>query len=182
MRTFSEICVVTVNPFRGTTTLDKNGLPSVILICDAGKMPNRNVLAGTVAQQQGLEIGKTYVVQVRETGVDKVFGPAFAFTRIGEALSPVEAIDAIQKVGPAEILVVDRPEGFEKVYHRKGDAVESLQTKRIKEGQFIPSTGRRSYSHETASAVKPGSTWTGATDEQKNLKEEDLHKKEHHKK
>jgi hypothetical protein len=156
MRQFSEMIVVTVTPYSGTTTADKNGLMPVMLQCMAGKMPNRNVLSGTVAERSGFHVGKTYLAQVREQGKDKVFGPAFTFVNMGE-LTPVDAVKACKDIGPPEILNVERPEGFEKVYERKGDAVESLITKRIQDGNFEPVI-KRSYSHETAREVKEGST------------------------
>ena len=170
MKQFSEVIVVTVTTYSGTTTPDKNGLMPVMLQCMAGKMPNRNVLSGTVADRAGFEVGKTYLVQIREQGRDKVFGPTFSFTKMSE-LKGVEIVDAVKKLGPAEILVVDRPEGFEDAYERKGDAVESNITKRVKEGQFEP-TIKRSYSHETAKEIKEGTSTENTSD----LTENDLKK------
>lgn len=174
MKTFNEMIVVTVTPYSGTTTPDKNGLMPVMLQCIAGKMPNRNVLAGTVAERAGFEVGKTYLVQVREQGEDKVFGKAYSFVKVSE-LDGLQAVDAAKKIGPAEIFTVERPEGFEEAYERKGDAVESLQTKRIREGQFIP-VNRTSHDHKTASDIKEGSTITDANKFQR-LKDKDLEKK-----
>ena len=170
MKRFNEMIVVTATTFSGTTTPDKNGLMPIMLQCMAGKMPNRNVLSGTIAERAGFEVGKTYLVQIRESGVDKVFGPAFNFIKVSE-LSGLEVIDAVKKLGAAEILSVDRPDGFEEAYHRKGNAVEGLQTKRIKQGDFIPNN-KRSYSHDTASSIKDGSSVTN--DENQNLHESDL--------
>lgn len=156
MKTFSETIVVTVTPYSGTTTPDKNGQLPVMLQCMAGKMPNRNVLSGTVAERSGFEVGKTYLAQVREQGYDKVFGTAFTFVKMSE-LNGVEIVDAVKKLGPPEIFNVERPEGFEEAYERKGDAVESLVTKRIKDGNFEP-VMKRDYSHKTAKEVKDGSS------------------------
>lgn len=161
MKSFNETIVVTVTPFSGTTTADKNGLMPVMLQCMAGKMPNRNVLSGTVAERGGFEMGKTYLVQVREQGKDKFFGSAFTFIKMSE-LKGIEIVDAIKKIGEPNILSVEKPEEFEGNYQRKGDAVESLQTKRIKEGQFIPSI-KRNFEHETATKIVEGSTIKDAT-------------------
>lgn len=172
MKSFNQMIVVTITQYNGTTTPDKNGLMPVMLQCMAGKMPNRNVLSGTVAERAGFEIGKTYLAQVREQGFDKVFGSQFQFVKMDE-LKGIEIVKAVKEIGPAEILNVERPEGFEEVYERKGDAVESNVTKRIKEGQFIPST-RKSYNHETAKAIVDGSSVTD--DKNQNLTEQSLNK------
>lgn len=169
MKQFSEVIVVTITPFNGTTTQDKNGLLPVMLQCIAGKMPNRNVLSGTLAERAGFEIGKTYLAQVREQGIDITFGPAFTFTKVSE-LKGVEIVDAIRKIGNPEILNVERPEGFEETYTRKGNAVESLQTKRIKSGEFKPSI-KHSFSNETAKEVINGSS---TKDTNVNFSKEDL--------
>lgn len=65
-------------------------------------------------------------------------------------------------------------EGFEQAYERKGDAVESLKTRRIKEGLYEPALHNVSVEHETAKEVIQGTTITEASDMQKNLTPEDL--------
>jgi len=165
--------VVTVTPFSGTTTPDKNQVPSIMLQCIAGKMPNRNVLAGTLGERLGIEVGKTYLMQVRERGYDQVFGRDFQWIKVDE-LHGVDILNACNVLGPPEIIVIPRPAGFEDAYQRKGNAVESQTTKRIQEGLYIPVI-QRDYSHKTAAEVKLGTTIQDATDDQ-NLTPEDLDK------
>lgn len=152
--------VVTVTPFSGTTTPDKNNNMPVMLQCIAGKMPNRNVLSGTVAGRLGIEIGKSYLMQVRETGFDKFYGADFTFIRVKELITAKDVIDACESLGKPQIINIPRPEGFEKVYERKGDVVEGLRTKRAKAGEYEFALNR-DVSHETAREIKTGTSNEG---------------------
>jgi hypothetical protein len=169
---FNETIVVSVTPFSGTTTPDKNGERSVMLQCLAGRMPNRNVLSGTVASRMGIEVGKTYLMNVRESGFDKQFGADFTFTKIKELEAGLDIAKTIKELGPAEILTIARPEGYEKTYQRKGDAVEGLRTKRIKEGLYEPVTAS-SYEHSTAKDIIEGSSASGEKNPNQGLSPED---------
>jgi len=155
----NTMIVASVTAFSGTTTPDKNGSAPVMLQCIAGLMPNRNVLAGTVAQRAGFEIGKTYLVNVRETGFDEIFGPDYTFIKIMELKSGLDIVQSAMQLGEARIMYVQRPEGFEQHYQRKGDAVESNRTVRIKQGLYHPAipttTGQ---GHQTAREVRPGTS------------------------
>lgn len=154
----ARLIAVTVTAFSGTTTADKNGKMPVMLQLLAGKMPNRQVMAGTVAERNGFEIGKSYLVQVRLRGVDDEFGDDFNWLKTKE-LSALEIIDCVDKLGVPEVIEVPRPEGFEEKYQRKGDAVEGIQTIREKEGLYhrvgSSSTVR---DHRTAREVKAGTS------------------------
>lgn len=154
---FNEMIVATVTAFSGTTDTDKNGKSPVMLQCIAGRMPNRNVLSGTVAERSGFVVGNTYLVQVRESGYDEEFGLDFNFLKLKE-LDGLEIIEAKLKLGQPEIFTVTRPEGFEDNYERKTNAVEGLRTKRIREGSYKPSYPRTSTDHETAKEVVNGSS------------------------
>lgn len=159
----NTIIVVAVTNFSGTTTPDKNGEMAVMLQCIAGTMPNRNVLSGTVAKNSGFEVGKTYLVNVREAGYDKVFGTDYQFVKVAELESGTDIVKACREIGEPKILVVDKPEGFEKNYQRKGDAVEGERTRRIREGLYEPalstfSANARGQLHETAAEVKEGTS------------------------
>lgn len=155
----NTMIVASVTAFSGTTTPDKNGSAPVMLQCIAGQMPNRNVLAGTVAQRAGFEIGKTYLVNVRETGYDEVFGPDYTFIKIMELKSGLDIVQSAMQLGEARILYVQRPDGFEQVYQRKGDAIESNRTVRIRQGLYHPATPTTvGQGHQTARDVKPGTS------------------------
>ncbi len=154
---FNETIVVTVTPFSGTTTPDKNGEPSVMLQCIAGKMPNRNVLAGTVANRAGFFEGKTYLANVRETGEDLDFGLQFNWLAIKEVTDPVDVVKLIKELGAPQIEIIPIAKGYKDWYERKGNAIESSITQRIKEGKFKPSTPR-SINHKDAAEVIAGSS------------------------
>lgn len=153
----NEKIVVRVTPYSGSNSTDKNNKESVMLQCIAGKMPNRNVLAGTVAERAGFEVGKTYLAQVREAGFDVDFGRDFTFLMI-EELHGVDIMDVCDRIGAPEIITIEKPDGFKENYHRKGDAVESIRTQRIKEGKYRPITLSSSFDHSTASKVVAGSS------------------------
>lgn len=164
--------VVSVTPFSGTSTPDKNNKFPVMLQCIAGKMPNRNVLSGTVAERTGIEIGRTYLMQVREVGTDKLFGQDFNFVKIRELMTGEDIARTAKELGKPEIILISRPEGFEDHYERKGDAIESLRTKREKEGLYI-SAVPRSIDHDTAAKVFAGtSTKPGGPQDFKDLMNE----------
>jgi hypothetical protein len=151
--------VASVTNFSGTSTPDKNGAVPVMLQCIAGTMPNRNVLSGTVAQRAGLEVGRTYLLNVRETGYDVIFGPDFTFIKVMELKSGLDIVQSAMQLGEPRILFVERPEGFEQHYQRKGDAVESNRTVRMREGLYRPviptTTGQ---GHQTAREVREGTS------------------------
>lgn len=161
---FNEKIVVTVTPFSGTSTTDKNGKEAVMLQCIAGKMPNRNVIAGTVAERMGIKVGLTYLMQVREAGYDQEFGRDFTFLPIRELSTGTDIIDTCRNLTEPEIVTIPRPEGYEEHYTRKGDAVESERTKRIHEGKYIPAN-RSSYDHTTAKDVKKGTSQFNSSSE-----------------
>jgi hypothetical protein len=154
----NTMIVATVTPFSGTTTPDKNGNPPIMLQCIAGTMPNRNVLAGTVAQRAGFEVGNTYLVNVRETGYDDIFGPDFTFIKVMQMDSGLDIVRAAKELGDARIMYVQRPEGFEQHYQRVGNAIESNRTRRMKEGLYHPTTQTTITSHQTAREIRAGSS------------------------
>lgn len=155
---FNQNIVAAVTNFSGTTTPDKNGESPVMLQCIAGTMPNRNVLSGTVAKRAGFEVGKTYLVNVREAGMDALFGPDYTFTKVMELSSGADIVKACKELGDPKVVTITRPEGFQQKYERKGDAVESNRTKRIKEGLYQPAIETTVLEHATAHEIKQGSS------------------------
>jgi hypothetical protein len=155
----NNLIVATVTSFSGTTTPDKNGNMPVMLQCIAGVMPNRNVLSGTVAKRLGIEIGKTYLFQVRQNGNDEFFGPDFTFVKVTEFQNGLDIVKAVQELPEAQIMLIERPQEFYDKYERKGDKVESLRSKRAKEGKYHPFFGVRN--DETAEEITPGTSLTG---------------------
>ena len=117
---YTGLCAAAVNSF-AKGNADINGLMPVILIPVAGKMPNRNVLSGTVASNMGIEVGKTYLFQVRETEPDPEFGRRFVFTKLHE-MSAMDIVETTAKLGQGVIFSVE-PETSE------GEETEKAQTK-----------------------------------------------------
>lgn len=161
---FNELIVVAVTPYSGTSTADKNGKHPIMLQCIAGKMPNRNVMSGTLAERAGIEVGKTYLMQVREQGYDKVFGADFSFIKVKELVDGLDIANVTLKLGSPEIIKIERTEEFEKTYVRKSDAIESNRTKRIKEGDYIPTNQSTITNHETAKSIKDGTSTENTSD------------------
>jgi len=100
--------VATVNTFSGSTERpakqDRNGKDPIILSVISGKAPNRTVLSGTVAERAGLEVGKTYLIQVRETEANE-YGRQFRFEKIGEP-SMLDVLDMEDRLGEPTIIDV----------------------------------------------------------------------------
>lgn len=154
----NTMIVAAITNFSGTTTPDKNGETPVMLQCIAGTMPNRNVLSGTVAKRAGFEVGKTYLINVREVGYDDIYGTDYSFIKIMQLESGLDIVKASKELGEPHIIFVVRPEGFENVYTRKGDAVESNRAARIKEGSYHPAYPTTIGEHNTARNVVRGSS------------------------
>lgn len=95
--------LVKVNHFT-SGSLDRNGKQPVILSIIAGKSPNRNVLSGTVAENAGFEVGKTYLASVREVEPNE-YGRQFVWEKLGEP-STLEIIEVSDKLGEPQVFDV----------------------------------------------------------------------------
>src|SRR5687768_12984169 len=112
---FSGLIIASVSAFQGEA--DKNGKQPVFLNILGGKSPNRNILAGTVAENIGLEIGKTYLLQCREIEADEQYGRRFSWTKVSE-MGALEVLQATAITGKAEMFNV-------------GEAVEAPATHEV---------------------------------------------------
>ena len=99
----SNLVIATVNPFNSGNP-DKNGKSPVILNVVSGKAPNRNVLSGTVAENAGIETGKSYIFRWREIDPNE-YGRQFRWTVVSE-ISGLELIKASQELGEANVFDV----------------------------------------------------------------------------
>ena len=90
----------------GSIKVDKNGKKSVILYCIAGRTPNRNILSGTVAEREGFEVGKSYLVSYQEREANEDYGRQFNFTKVAEA-SVADILGGVATLGKAEVFSVD---------------------------------------------------------------------------
>lgn len=111
---FNELALVAVTNFSGGSP-DKNGKQSVMLQAIAGKIPNRNVRAGTIAENKAIHIGESYLVQFRELPQDPQFGRQFDFIVIRNSLSIKDIIDARMELGEPVVVPIEKPEGSERV-------------------------------------------------------------------
>lgn len=102
---FNSNVLVKVNTFNSGRT-DINGKDPVILQPIAGKSPNRMVLAGTIAETAGFEVGKTYLANVRETESNE-YGRQFRWSVIAEAAGFNDILDAQERLGSPVVFDVD---------------------------------------------------------------------------
>lgn len=91
----------------GQGTSDKNGKMPIILIPFAGRIPNRNVLSGTVAENSGFEVGKTYLVSYRRLEDDATYGVRYQFTNFGVVESTLEKVRVGKELGGGSIFNVN---------------------------------------------------------------------------
>lgn len=103
----NELIAVVVSAFQGEQKSDKNGKTNVWLTPVAGKIPSTAmVVAGTVAEQAGLAIGKTLLVMVNEGEEREVDGQKlrqFNHTVLGE-VKPMEILGLRKELGIADII------------------------------------------------------------------------------
>lgn len=111
--------LVSVKTF-GRESFDVNGKQAVILIPVAGKIPNRNTIAGTVAEREGLEIGKTYLVSFREVESNE-YGRQFQWSKIACVENPLHIIEASKSLGEASIYDVSKATSVAKQEVPAGD-------------------------------------------------------------
>lgn len=97
---FTGLIAVSVANYQGQN--DKNGKSPIFLNILGGKAPNKILVqSGTIAENQGLEVGKSYLLQVRELEPD-AYGRRFSFSKAG-TLSALEIIQAESMLGKAEV-------------------------------------------------------------------------------
>ena len=103
-----NLVVVAVSLFQGEGAKpDSNGFDPVYLTPIAGMSPNRNVIAGTVAQNSGLEIGKSYLCKWTKLEDDPEYGPQYGWTKVSEISNPLDIINAEKELGAGKIFDVE---------------------------------------------------------------------------
>ena len=109
MSRLNTMFIATVAAFTGSNEnpadADKNGKMPILLNVIAGQAPNKRILAGTLAERNGFEVGKAYLVQATEVEPDVEYGRQFNFTAVKEA-SLMEVVEAGKHLGPAALLDV----------------------------------------------------------------------------
>jgi hypothetical protein len=76
---------------------DKNGLESIILDAVAGRVPKNRVMSGTIADRQGFEANKAYMISI-ETLPSNEYGEQYRFTNLGQ-LNGLELIKTCKELG-----------------------------------------------------------------------------------
>jgi len=106
---FSEMTVITVKAFnKAGSELDKNGNQNVYLEPISGRFPaNRNVMAGTLAETEKLEVGKNYLVKINELEPSEEYGRQFTFSRIGEPISAIELLNSRKNLEKVQLVLVE---------------------------------------------------------------------------
>ena len=103
-----NLVVVAVSLFQGEgAKADFNGFDPVYLTPIAGMSPNRNVIAGTVAKNSGLEIGKSYLCKWTRLEDDPEYGPQYGWTKVSEISNPLDIINAEKELGAGKIFDVE---------------------------------------------------------------------------
>lgn len=104
--------LVISNTFQGLNAKpDKNGKNPILLVSIAGKMPNRAVISGTIAENSGFEVGKKYMVSYTE-GEPNVYGRQFSFTNEGEVSTVADTLLLKKEYGEPQIVKVDAAEAI----------------------------------------------------------------------
>jgi len=130
---YNELVLVSVTKYSGTDSLDKNGKEPVMLQILAGKSPNRNVIAGTVAESLGVQIGHSYLLNCRFAGNDTERGDQYTWTKVGEITDFVQVAKLRAELGNPTIFNV--PKGSN-VPERKSHAVIGQNAERAAKGLF----------------------------------------------
>jgi hypothetical protein len=98
------LCIVSASLMQERSP-DRRGNFPIYLTSVAGRIPNRNVLAGTVAQNSGFEPGSSYLAQVTEIEEDVQHGRQFSWLCVSK-VTPMEVIDMQAKLGAGSMFDV----------------------------------------------------------------------------
>ena len=103
---FNELCLVKVSAFKKEgSEADRNGAINVYLTPVAGKIPNRAmVVAGTVAEGNGLKIGNLQLVLINEVAPDEEYGRQFTHTVLDGEVKGLESIGLRKELGGATVV------------------------------------------------------------------------------
>ena len=92
-------------------THDNNGNQNLFLNPIAGKIPNKTlVISGTIANQLGIELGKSYLLGINEGKPSDIFGRQFSVTNLG-GLSPLDMLKVVNELGNAVVIDVTTAAG-----------------------------------------------------------------------
>lgn len=105
MAEVKNIGMAVVSPviFNNGGVADKNGNMPIMLRPVAGKLPNRFVISGTVAANEGFEVGQSYLIDITEREADAQYGRQFQYRRLMTITSPLELVKITKELGQAVI-------------------------------------------------------------------------------
>lgn len=81
---------------------DKNGKETVIFDAVAGRVPRNRVRSGTIAEREGFEPNKSYMIQI-ETLPSNEYGEQFRFVNLGQ-LNGLELINTCKELGKGVVV------------------------------------------------------------------------------
>jgi hypothetical protein len=87
---------------------DKNGLESLILDAVAGKVPKNRVMSGTIADRQGFEPNKAYMISIEQLPSNE-YGEQFRFTNLGQ-LNGLELMKTCKELGKGIVVETELKE------------------------------------------------------------------------
>lgn len=94
--------IATLNEYNGSNAKeDKSGNMPIILNVLSGKCPNKRMISYGWAVTQGMELGKSYLIDPIETEEHAVHGRQFQFNKVKE-VSALEIMENAEKF-PAKI-------------------------------------------------------------------------------
>jgi hypothetical protein len=91
--------VVTPVTFNNGGILDKNGKMPVMLRPVSGKMPSKFVISGTIAENEGFEIGSSYLINIQEREASEQYGRQFQFQRLMKIESALDLVKITKELG-----------------------------------------------------------------------------------
>ena len=101
------LAIVAVSKFQGENAKeDSNGLMPVYLNPICGNVPDRNVIAGTVARNAGFEEGKAYLAKWTRLEDDAEYGVQYGWTKVNEMTDPLATINAEAQLGAGRVFKV----------------------------------------------------------------------------
>ena len=101
------LAIVAVSSFQGENSgADVNGLMPVYLNPICGNVPDRNVIAGTVARNSGFKEDKSYLVKWTRLEDDAEYGVQYGWTKVNEITDPLAIINAEAQLGAGRVFKV----------------------------------------------------------------------------
>lgn len=101
MTTVKNIGQAVVTPviFNNGGSVDKNGKMPIMLRPVSGKLPNKFIIAGTIAENEGFEVGHSYLINITEREADATYGRQFQFQKLMRIDSALDLVKIAKELG-----------------------------------------------------------------------------------